>query len=127
MKVIVHYYNISTIRDPSGQITRLESKSSIGNGLKPIYQGTAPKVAFYSSRCPKVKDLKFQENNVKPDILAPGSLIWTAWSPNGTEVDYLGKNSTDFLSFRIGWQYNIWDIPYNYFVFMAVVSDRPNF
>ena len=59
MKVIVHYYNISTIRDPSGQITRLESKASIGNGLKPIYQGTAPQVAFYSSRSPDVKDLNF--------------------------------------------------------------------
>ena len=128
LKVLVDYYNRSTIRDPSGQITRLESKASIGNGLNPIYQGTAPKVAFYSSRGPDVKDLNFQDTNVlKPDILAPGSLIWAAWSPNGTEADYLGKNSTDFLSFRIGWQYNIWDIPYNYFAFMAVVCDRPTF
>ena len=99
LKVLVDYYNRSTIRDPSGQITRLESKASIGNGLKPIYQGTAPKVAFYSSRGPDVKDLNFQDTDVlKPDILAPRSLIWAAWSLNGPdEVDYLGKNSTDFL------------------------------
>ena len=97
--------------------------------MKPIYQGTTPQVAFYSSRGPDVNDLNFQDTDVlKPDILAPGSLIWAAWSPNGTdEADYLGKNSTDFLSFRIGWQYNIWDIPYNYFAFMLVVCDRPNF
>ena len=74
LKVLVDYYNRSTIRDPSGQITRLESKASIGNGLKPIYQGTAPQVAFYSSRCPDVKDLKFQDTDVKLDILAPASL-----------------------------------------------------
>ena len=95
--------------------------------MKPINQGTTPQVAFYSSRCPDVKDLKFQDTDVKLDILAPGSLIWAAWSPNGTEADYLGKNSTDFLSFRIGWQYNIWDIPYDYFAFMVVVCDRPTF
>lgn len=92
-QVLVDYYNRSTIRDPSGQITRLESKASIGNGLKPIYQGIAPQVAFYSSRGPDVKDLNFQDTDVlKPDILAPGSLIWAAWSPNGTdEADYLGE------------------------------------
>ena len=47
LKILVDYYNRSTIRDPSGQITRFGAKASIGNGLKPIYQGTAPQVALY--------------------------------------------------------------------------------
>ena len=81
LKVLVDYYNRSTIKDPSRQITRFVENSSIGNGLKPIYQGTPLKVAFYSPRGPEVKDLSFQDTDVlKPNILAPGSLIWEARS-----------------------------------------------
>jgi len=47
VNILVYYYNRSTIRDPSGQITSFGAKVSIGNGLKPIYQRTAPRVALY--------------------------------------------------------------------------------
>jgi hypothetical protein len=50
-------------------------------------------VALFSARGPNIKDFSFQEADLlKPDILAPGSLIWGAWSLNGTdEPNYDGK------------------------------------
>eukprot|EP01018_Ginkgo_biloba_P027150 Gb_21511 [translate_table: standard] len=91
--VLIDYYNRSTPRDQSGQATSFEAKATIGNGLNPIFQKTAPQVALYSSRGPDVKDFSFEDTDVlKPDILAPGSLIWAAWTPNGTdEANYQGE------------------------------------
>lgn len=65
----------------------------IGDGLIPILHKSAPQVALFSARGPNVKDFSFLEADLlKPDILAPGSLIWAAWSPNGTdEANFIGK------------------------------------
>ena len=65
----------------------------IGDGLKPILHKSAPQVALFSARGPNIKDFNFQEADLlKPDILAPGTLIWAAWSLNGTdEPNYVGK------------------------------------
>ncbi|KAG4969516.1 hypothetical protein JHK85_035937 [Glycine max] len=50
-------------------------------------------VALFSARGPNIKDFSFQEADLlKPDILAPGSLIWATWCPNGTdEPNYVGE------------------------------------
>lgn len=66
---------------------------SIGDGLFPILHKSAPQVALFSARGPNIKDYSFQDADLlKPDILAPGSLIWAAWALNGTdELNYLGK------------------------------------
>ena len=66
---------------------------SIGEGLEPILYKSAPMVALFSARGPNIKDYKFQDADLlKPDILAPGSLIWSSWSANGTdEANYEGK------------------------------------
>ena len=64
LNILVDYYNRSTIRDPSSQITRFGVNASIGNGLKPIYQGATPQVALYPlegqiSRIPNFRTLMF--------------------------------------------------------------------
>ncbi|XP_068326927.1 subtilisin-like protease SBT2.5 isoform X2 [Pyrus communis] len=90
---LIDYYNISTVRDWTGRVKSFKATGSIGNGLTPILHKSAPQVAIFSARGPNIKDFSFQEADLlKPDILAPGSLIWAAWSPNGTdEPDYVGE------------------------------------
>lgn len=90
---LVDYYNISTPRDWTGRVKSFIGTGKIGDGLMPILHKSAPQVALFSARGPNIKDFSFQEADLlKPDILAPGSLIWGAWSLNGTdEPNYVGK------------------------------------
>ncbi|XVE79955.1 hypothetical protein DITRI_Ditri14bG0099000 [Diplodiscus trichospermus] len=90
---LVDYYNISTPRDWTGRVKSFKAIGSIGGGLVPILHKSAPQVALFSARGPNIKDFSFQDADLlKPDILAPGSLIWAAWSPNGTdEPNYVGE------------------------------------
>ncbi|KAF8035145.1 hypothetical protein BT93_C1240 [Corymbia citriodora subsp. variegata] len=90
---LIDYYNVSTIRDWTGRVKSFKAVGSIGDGLMPILHKSAPQVALFSARGPNIKDFGFQDADLlKPDILAPGSLIWAAWSPNGTdEPNYVGE------------------------------------
>lgn len=90
---LIDYYNISTPRDWTGRVKSFNATGSIGDGLMPILHKSAPQVALFSARGPNIKDFSFQDADLlKPDILAPGSLIWAAWSPNGTdEPNYVGE------------------------------------
>ncbi|XP_030544942.1 subtilisin-like protease SBT2.5 isoform X1 [Rhodamnia argentea] len=90
---LIDYYNVSTTRDWTGRVKSFKAIGSIGDGLMPILHKSAPQVALFSARGPNIKDFSFQEADLlKPDILAPGSLIWAAWSPNGTdEPNYVGE------------------------------------
>ncbi|KAI3896419.1 hypothetical protein MKX03_008581 [Papaver bracteatum] len=91
---LIDYYNSTTSRDWTGRVKSFKATGSIGDGLKPILHKSAPQVALFSSRGPDIKDFSFQDADLlKPDILAPGALIWAAWSPNGTdEANYLGES-----------------------------------
>ncbi|KAJ7979415.1 Subtilisin-like protease [Quillaja saponaria] len=90
---LIDYYNITTSRDWTGRVKSFKGVGSIGDGLMPVLHKSAPQVALFSARGPNIKDFSFQEADLlKPDILAPGSLIWAAWSPNGTdEPNYIGE------------------------------------
>ncbi|KAG9140883.1 hypothetical protein Leryth_010406 [Lithospermum erythrorhizon] len=90
---LIDYYNATTSRDWTGRVKSFKAIGSIGNGLKPILHPSAPEVALFSSRGPNIRDYSFQDADMlKPDILAPGSLIWSAWTPNGTdERNYVGE------------------------------------
>lgn len=90
---LIDYYNISTPRDWTGRVRSFNARGSIDDGLKPVLHKSAPQVALFSARGPNIKDFSFEDADLlKPDILAPGNLIWAAWSPNGTdEVNYIGE------------------------------------
>nr|DAD46017.1 TPA_asm: hypothetical protein HUJ06_004247 [Nelumbo nucifera] len=90
---LIDYYNISTSRDWTGRVRSFKATGSIGDGLMPILHKSAPQVALFSARGPNIKDYSFQDADLlKPDILAPGDLIWAAWAPNGTDdSNYIGE------------------------------------
>ncbi|KAI8571441.1 hypothetical protein RHMOL_Rhmol01G0120700 [Rhododendron molle] len=90
---LIDYYKISTARDWTGRVKSFKATGSIGDGLIPVLHKSAPQVALFSARGPNIKDYSFQDADLlKPDILAPGSLIWAAWALNGTdEPNYLGE------------------------------------
>ncbi|XP_010541122.2 PREDICTED: subtilisin-like protease SBT2.6 [Tarenaya hassleriana] len=90
---LIDYYNVTTSRDWTGRVKTFKAIGSIGDGLAPILHKSAPEVALFSARGPNTKDFSFEDADLlKPDILAPGCLIWAAWSPNGTdEANYVGE------------------------------------
>ena len=90
---LIDYYNTSTSRDWTGRVKSFKATGSIGDGLMPILHKSAPQVALFSARGPNIRGFNFQDADLlKPDILAPGPLIWAAWSPNRTdEANYVGE------------------------------------
>ncbi|GAB2218285.1 hypothetical protein Drorol1_Dr00001505 [Drosera rotundifolia] len=90
---LIDYYNTSTTRDWTSRVKTFKGIGSIGDGLMPILYKSAPQVALFSARGPDIKDYSYEDADLlKPDILAPGSLIWAAWAPNGTdEPNYVGE------------------------------------
>ncbi|GAV92224.1 Peptidase_S8 domain-containing protein/Inhibitor_I9 domain-containing protein [Cephalotus follicularis] len=88
------YYNSNTIRSRSGRVVVFGAKARLLDGRKAIYSGRAPVVASYSSRGPDVNNALLQTADVlKPNVMAPGSSIWAAWSPSSEGDPYIkGQN-----------------------------------
>jgi hypothetical protein len=85
-QTVLDYYNKYTTKSRSGKILTLGATAKIGNGQIVTYTKAVQQVALFSSRGPDVKDFNFDEADVlKPNVMAPGYLIWGAWTPIGTD------------------------------------------
>lgn len=72
LQAILEYYN---------RTTKFKAKARI-HGTKAKYSHEAPVVAGFSSRGPDSENNGFKIAEVlKPTIMAPGMMIWAAWSP----------------------------------------------
>ncbi|KAL5729851.1 hypothetical protein ACHQM5_002746 [Ranunculus cassubicifolius] len=91
------YYEKQTQRRQGGAIYK--GRASIGEGRVASFQGKAPTVSRFSSRGPNVIDAYGNLADVlKPDILAPGHLVWAAWSPMSVLDPILTGKSFALLS-----------------------------
>ncbi|CAL4947255.1 unnamed protein product [Urochloa decumbens] len=99
-KVFLTYYNDSLVRDEtSGQIVSFGGVAKILGGLNPIYGNSAPKVMFYSARGPDPEDNSLLNADIlKPNLIAPGSSIWGAWSSLGLDSAEFAGESFAMLS-----------------------------
>ncbi|XP_038971925.1 subtilisin-like protease SBT2.5 [Phoenix dactylifera] len=76
------YYDSNTVRGTNGGVVNFGATGRILDGRRAIYTGQGPAVASYSSRGPDVNNALMETADVlKPNIMAPGSAIWAAWSP----------------------------------------------
>ncbi|KAH9553405.1 hypothetical protein CY35_08G007200 [Sphagnum magellanicum] len=91
--VLLDYYSRLTTRDANGIAVRFGAQAKIGGGQIANYSGQAQQVALFSSRGPDIKDFNFNQADIlKPNVLAPGYLIWGAWTPIGIDnPDYIGQ------------------------------------
>ncbi|XP_017409283.1 subtilisin-like protease SBT2.2 isoform X2 [Vigna angularis] len=94
-KILLQYYNSSLeIDGDSNKIVKFGAVASIGGGLEANYNNEAPKVVYYSARGPDPEDsLPHEADIMKPNLVAPGNLIWAAWSSVASDsVEFLGEN-----------------------------------
>ncbi|KAJ1272092.1 hypothetical protein BS78_06G176200 [Paspalum vaginatum] len=88
MRALLRYYNNNTVRDEDGNA-----------GRRAAYTGEAPVVADYSSRGPDVENAQMQPAEVlKPNVMAPGNLIWGAWSPTSNALPEIQGEKYTLLS-----------------------------
>ncbi|KAF3786157.1 Subtilisin-like protease SBT2-2 [Nymphaea thermarum] len=86
-KTFIQYYNNSLVRNASSnRIVKFGGVARISGGLEPSYNNSAPKVLYYSARGPDPENA-FLDNAdfMKPNLVAPGSYIWAAWSSGGSD------------------------------------------
>jgi hypothetical protein len=90
---LLDYYSKLTTRDANGIAVQFGAQAKIGGGQIANYSGQAQQVALFSSRGPDIKDFNFNQADIlKPNVLAPGYLIWGAWTPIGIDnPNYIGE------------------------------------
>ncbi|KAL6651144.1 hypothetical protein ACP70R_010069 [Stipagrostis hirtigluma subsp. patula] len=93
-RALLAYYNHNTVRDDNGRVISFGATVRILEGRRATYTGAAPVVAEYSSRGPDLENVQMQVAEVlKPNVMAPGHLIWGAWSPTSNGIpEVRGEN-----------------------------------
>ncbi|PHU25813.1 hypothetical protein BC332_04145 [Capsicum chinense] len=94
-KILLQYYNSSLDQDEvTKRITRFGAVACISGGLKANFSLSAPNVMFYSARGPDPEDSFLDDADIlKPNLVAPGNLIWAAWSSGGMDsVEFEGED-----------------------------------
>ncbi|KAG2573711.1 hypothetical protein PVAP13_7KG271400 [Panicum virgatum] len=99
MRALMQYYNNNTVRDEDGNVLSFGATARILEGRRATYTGEAPVVADYSSRGPDVENSQMQPAEVlKPNVMAPGHLIWGAWSPTSSALPEIHGENYALLS-----------------------------
>ncbi|XP_051128881.1 subtilisin-like protease SBT2.3 [Andrographis paniculata] len=94
-KVLLQYYNSSLQRDDATKkVVKFGAVALISGGIKANFSHMAPKIMYYSARGPDPEDSSLDDADIlKPNIVAPGNYIWSAWSSGGTDsVEFQGEN-----------------------------------
>ncbi|XP_020519220.1 subtilisin-like protease SBT2.4 isoform X1 [Amborella trichopoda] len=82
VEALMQYYAEKTVRNEKGVVLNYGAQASIVEGRRAKYGDEAPVVSSFSSRGPDIIDAHLSLADVlKPDILAPGHQVWSAWSP----------------------------------------------
>lgn len=99
LQILQQYYENNTDRDPGGAVSRYGATASINEGRVAAFGDPVPIVARSSSRGPDIMDSQLTPADVlKPDILAPGNQIWSAWSPISSKDPILYGRTFALLS-----------------------------
>ncbi|XP_051125304.1 subtilisin-like protease SBT2.2 [Andrographis paniculata] len=93
-KVLLQYYNSSLVIDQTtNKIVKFGGTALISGGIKANFSRAAPRIMYYSARGPDPEDGFLTADILKPNIVAPGNFIWSAWSSHGTDsVEFLGED-----------------------------------
>lgn len=93
LQILLQYYNASVEKDQSTKnIVKFGGFASISGGIKANFSHSAPTIMYYSARGPDPEDTFLNNADIlKPNIVAPGNYIWSAWSSGGTDsVEFQG-------------------------------------
>ncbi|MCL7027609.1 hypothetical protein MKW94_023960 [Papaver nudicaule] len=93
-KILFKYYNSSLEQDLVTNKVKFGATATILGGLEANYSSSAPKVMYYSARGPDPEDSFLDDADIlKPNVIAPGSFIWGAWSSVGTDsIEFQDEN-----------------------------------
>ncbi|KAL6561883.1 hypothetical protein OROGR_002890 [Orobanche gracilis] len=93
-RVLLEYYNSTLDRDKvTNKIVKFRGIASISGGIKANFSRSAPKIMYYSARGPDPEDSSLDDADIlKPNIVAPGNLIWAGWSSIGTDSEFQGES-----------------------------------